>query len=210
MMGNGHDTTPHDWLGKDKISWHRWIVHIATYYPIFAESINSIKNPLSKKEVFNYFEEDTYLGVLSALLWLDNHRRQWLQFRLLPSESADRIRYCVSFLANLLEEQRMDVAFYSLLGYNPSYKTRIPDDIETFFIVASPPWEMLHFIGYKLPSDKRPPILDMRNHFSMLKEVDPRLAFRWYSEWKDGKLEADKEKMDLIYFDYCQRLQNQQ
>lgn len=82
--------TLHDWLGKDKDSWQRWVEHIATTYPIFVETLNRIKNPLSKKDVFNFFEEDTYLGVLSALLWLDNHHRRWLQFRLLPSSSSNR------------------------------------------------------------------------------------------------------------------------
>ena len=205
-MENNYDTTPHYWLGKDKESWQRWVEHMATNYPTFVETANSIKNPLYEEEVFNYFEEDTYKGVLSALFWLNNHRKRWKMFYTFPSFYAERIRYCVDFLANLLENQRMEEAFYSLLGGNPEYKKRWPTEIETCFIIASPPWEMLHFIGYKLPQNKRPPILDMKKHFSMLKEADPRLAFHWYSEWKDGRLEADIGEIDNIYFDYCKRI----
>ena len=208
-MENIYDSTPHDWLGKDSESWQRWVNHIATNYPTFAETVNSIRNPLYEEDVFNYFEEDTYKGVVAALLWLNTHRKKWKLFQTIPSFDADRIRYCVNYVANLIEENRMEDAFYSLLG-SPYNIAKIPADVETCFIIASPPWEMLHFIGYQLSPNKRPPILDMRKHFSILKEADPRLAFHWYSEWKDGRLEADMGEMDIIYFDYCKRIQNQQ
>lgn len=204
-----YDTTPYDWLEKDSESWQRWVEHMATDYSTFAETINNIKNLLFEKDVFNYFEEDTYKGVLAALLWLNNHRKRWREFQIIPSFDADRIRYGVSYLANLLDENRMEEAFYSLLGY-PYNINKIPADVETCFIVASPPWKMLHFIGYKLPSNKRPPILDVKKHFSMLKETEPRLAFYWYSEWKDGRLEADILEIYSIYMDYCEKVQNEQ
>ena len=176
-MENNYDTIPHYWLGKDKESWQRWVEHMATNYPTFVETVNSIKNPLYEEDVFNYFEEDTYKGIVAAILWLDNHRKKRLYFKYFPSESVSRTRYCVSFLANLLEENRMEAAFYSLLGGNPLYKTRRPADVETCFIVASPPWEMLHFIAYQLPPNKRPPILDMKKHFFLVSWLNPALYF---------------------------------
>ena len=208
-MGNIYDTTPHDWLGKDSESWQRWVDHIAADYPTFAETVNSIKNPLYEEDVFNYFEEDTYKGVLAALLWLDNHRRRWNFFKTHPSSHADRIRYCVDYLAKLLEAQRTHAAFFSLFGF-PYCAHELTDDVEICYINTARPWEMLHFIGYKLPPEKRLPVFDAKKHFSMLKEADPRMAFRWYTEWKDGRLDADMGEIYSIFLDYCQRLQNQQ
>ncbi len=207
-MKNTYDITPHDWLGKNCDRWQRWVERIATDYPVFAETVNSIKNPLYEKDVFKYFEEDTYKGIIAATLWLDNHRRKWASFKTFPSARADRIRYCVDYLAKLLEDLQIYAAFYSLFGW-PYNMKKIPTGVETCYIAATRPWEMLHFIGYKLPPEERLPVFNEKMHFSMLKEVDPRLAFRWYSEWKDGRLEADMNNIDTIYFDYCQRIQNQ-
>lgn len=203
-MENIYDTTPHDWVEEDNKSWQRWVDHMATNYPTFAETVNSIKNPLYEKDVFDCFEEDTYKGIIAALLWLNVHRRRWLEFYRFPSQKADRIRHCVNYVANLLEEQRLEMAFYSQKPL--IYPKRWPEDVETCYIMASRPWEMLHFIGYKLPPEKRLPVFHAKKHFSMLKEADPRLAFHWYTEWKDGRLEADMGEIYSIYLDYCERV----
>lgn len=102
-MENNYDITPHDWLGKDKDRWQSWVEHMAIDHPFFSKTVNGIKNPLYEKDVFNYFEEDTYKGIIAATLWLDNHRKKWSYFKIFPSSRADRIRYCVDYLANYLK-----------------------------------------------------------------------------------------------------------
>ena len=56
--------------------------------PAFAETVKSIKNPLSEEDIAAYYKEDPYKGVVATSLWLNKHILTPREFVLLASSRA--------------------------------------------------------------------------------------------------------------------------
>lgn len=170
----------------------------------FAEAIKGIKNPLSEADIAEYYKEDPYKGVIATSLWFGKHRSIPREFSFL-SGGEKNIRCQIRYWTKLLEKEGIRPAFYASAGR--LCESRKPKDVETSVVFSLPPWELLHFIGYNLPVNKRPPILDIEKHYSLLKEAHSDMLHQWYTKDNAGNIVVkDKSQMDYIYFDYCRRI----
>ena len=203
-MKENQNTSIRYWLDNVGTPSHVVLEYTKNRSVAFAEAINGIKNPLSEADIAEYYKKDPYTGVIATSLWLGKHRSIPREFSFL-SGGEKNIRCQIRYWTKLLEEDGIRSAFYASAGF--LYRRRKPKDVETSAIFTLPPWELLHFIGYNLQVNKRPPILDIEKHYSLLKEAHSDMLHQWYTKDNAGNIVVkDKSQMDYIYFDYCRRI----
>lgn len=203
-MKENHNTNVRYWLDNVGTPSRIVLEYTKNRSMAFAEAIKGIKNPILEADIAEYYKEDPYKGVIATSLWLGKHRSIPREFSFL-SGGEKNIRCQIRYWTKLLEEEGIRPAFYASAGF--LCRRRKPKDVETSVIFSLPPWELLHFIGYNLPVNKRPPILDKEKHYSLLKEAHTDMLHQWYTKDKVGNIIVkDKSQMDYIYFDYCRRI----
>ena len=203
-MKENQNTSIRYWLDNVGTPSHIVLEYTKNRSVAFAEAIKGIKNPLSEADIAEYYKEDPYTGVIATSLWLGKHRSIPREFSFL-SGGEKNIRCQIRYWTKLLEKEGIRPAFYASAGR--LCESRKPKDVETSVVFSLPPWELLHFIGYNLPVNKRPPILDIEKHYSLLKEAHSDMLHQWYTKDNAGNIVVkDKSQMDYIYFDYCRRI----
>lgn len=187
----------HNWNNNANVAIRMVVEKAYNQYPVFASAINEINSLLSEEDVFDYYKDDPYKGVIATSLWFGKHMLVPREFRLLASSNADIIRCQIRYWTKLLKEEGVRPAFYASAGY--LYESRKPLGVETSAIFTLPPWELLHF----LDEHNRIPILCIQRHYSMLEKLHSEKIKEWYSRNDKGELVPNKKKMDEIFFDYC-------
>jgi hypothetical protein len=192
-----------NWLVEADKAAYKALDYANKINPTFAETIKGIKNPLSEQDIDGYYKEDPYKGVIATALYLDKHIITPREFVILTSSRAVVIRCQIKYWTKLLNEEGIRLAFYASAGH--PFQKRKPKDIETSAIFTLPPWELLHFIGYNLPAEDRPPVYNIIKHYMILRQLRSDKCEEWFSRNDDDGLVINKDKMDYIYIDYCTR-----